>query len=135
MVNFAVDPAPFVPLGVQVEDGGNQRIPRAVVNLAGNILHAHEEYILALDILQMLDAADILEFMNQVRDYIAHAFHIPVRSVCRHPFGIGLYQLDSAFGRDLVMAGNVHDINSILVSFINNDHTLNRRNWDYPRYG
>jgi hypothetical protein len=51
MVNFIVDPTPFLPLGVQVEDGGNQRIPRAVVNLAGNVLHAHEEYILALDIL------------------------------------------------------------------------------------
>jgi hypothetical protein len=45
MVNFAVDPAPFLPSGVQVKDGGNQRIPRAVVNLAGNILHVHEEYI------------------------------------------------------------------------------------------
>jgi hypothetical protein len=72
--------------------------------------------------------------MNQVRDYIAHAFHIPVHSVCRHPFGIGLYQLDSAFDKDRVMAGNMHDINGIQVSFINHDHALNRRNWDYSRY-
>jgi hypothetical protein len=73
--------------------------------------------------------------MNQVRDYIAHAFHIPVLSVCRHPFGIGLYQLDNAFDKDLVMVGNVHDINGIQVSFINHDHALSRRNWDYSRYG
>jgi hypothetical protein len=64
MANFTVDLAPFLPSGVQVEDGGNQRIPRVVVNLAGNVLHAHEEYILALDILQILDATDIPEFMN-----------------------------------------------------------------------
>jgi hypothetical protein len=51
MANFTVDPAPFLPPGVDVEDGGNQRIPRAVVNLGGNTLHAHQEYILAIDIL------------------------------------------------------------------------------------
>jgi hypothetical protein len=73
--------------------------------------------------------------MNQVRDYIANAFHIPVCSVYCHPFGIGLYQLDNAFDKDLVMAGNVHHINGIQVSFINHDHALNRRNWDYSRYG
>jgi hypothetical protein len=75
------------------------------------------------------------EVMNQVRDYITNAFHILVHSVCCHPFGIGLYQLDSAFDKDLVMAGNVHDINDIHVSFINHDHALNKRNWDYSRYG
>jgi hypothetical protein len=51
MANFIVDPAPFLPPGVQQEDGGNQRIPQAVVNLAGNIFHAQEEYILAIEIL------------------------------------------------------------------------------------
>jgi hypothetical protein len=56
--------------------------------------------------------------MNQVRDYIDHASHIPIRCVCYQPFGIGLYLLDSAFDKDLVMAGNVHDINGIQVSFI-----------------
>jgi hypothetical protein len=33
------------------------------------------------------------------------------------------------------MAGNVHDISGIQVSFINHDHDANRRNWDYSRYG
>jgi hypothetical protein len=35
---------------------------------------------------------------------------------------------NSAFDKDLVMAGNVNDINGIQVSFINHDHALNRRN-------
>jgi hypothetical protein len=70
-----------------------------------------------------------------VKDYIANAFHISVHSVCCHPFGIVLYQLDSMFDKDLVMASNVHDVNGIQVSFINHDHALNRRNWDYSRYG
>jgi hypothetical protein len=135
MANFTFNPAPFLSAGVQLEDGGNQRIPLAVVNLAGNVLHAHEEYILALDILQILETTYIPELMNQVRDYIAHTFHILICSICRHPFGIGLYQLDITFDKDLVMAGNVHDINVIEVSFINHDHALNRRNWDYSRYG
>jgi hypothetical protein len=75
------------------------------------------------------------EVMNQVRDYIINVFHIPICSVCHHPFGIGLYRLDNVFDKDLVMAGNVHDINGIQVSFINHVHTLNRRNRDYSRYG
>jgi hypothetical protein len=128
MANFAINPTPFLHSRVKAEDGGKQRIPRAVVNLIGNVLHAHQEYILAIDILQNVDATDIPEVMNQVRDYITNVFHILTRSVCRHPFGIGLYQLDSAFDKDLVMAGNVNDINVIQVSFINHDHALNRRN-------
>jgi hypothetical protein len=135
MVNFVVDPMPFLPPGVKAEDGGNHRIPQAVVNLAGNVLHAHHEYILAIDILQNVEAADMPNVMNHVRVYITNAFHIPVRSVCRHPFGNALYQLDSAFDKDLVMAGNVHDINGSQVSFTNHDHALNRTNWDYSRYG
>jgi hypothetical protein len=83
---------------------------------------------LAIDILQNVEATDMPEVMNQVRDYITKVFHIPVHSVCCYPFGIGLYQLDSAFDKDLVMAGNVHDINGIQVSFVNHDHALNRRN-------
>jgi hypothetical protein len=27
MVNFTIDPVPFLPPGVEEEDGGNQRIP------------------------------------------------------------------------------------------------------------
>jgi hypothetical protein len=85
---------------------------------------------LAIDILQILDATDIPEFINQVRDYIANAFLIPVRSVCHHPFGIGMYKLDNVFDKDLVITSNMHDVNGIQVSFINHDHALNRRNWD-----
>jgi hypothetical protein len=89
MANFAVDPAPFLPLGVEADDGGNQRIHRLVINLAGNTLHARQEYILAIDILHNVEAVDMLEVMNQVRDYITNAFHIPVRSVSRTTLVLG----------------------------------------------
>jgi hypothetical protein len=46
MANFPIDPAPFIPPTLEIEDGGNQRVPRAVVNLSGNVIHAHEEYVL-----------------------------------------------------------------------------------------
>jgi hypothetical protein len=93
-----------------------------VVNLAGNVLHAHEEYVLAEDNLQILDNADIPAFMHWVIEYVEHNFHIPVRSICHHPFGIGLYQLDTTFHKDLLMAANPHNIDGIDVSFIN--HSL-----------
>jgi hypothetical protein len=83
----------------------------------------------------MLDNTDIPALMHQVSEYIGHNFHIPVHSICHHPFGIGLYQLDTTFHKDLLMAANPHSIDDIDVSFINHDHALNIRNWDYARYG
>jgi hypothetical protein len=52
-----------------------------------------------------------------------------------HPFRIGLYQLDTTFHKDLLMAGNPHVIDGIDVTFINRDHALNRRVMGYTRYG
>jgi hypothetical protein len=135
MANFPVDPLPFIPPGIEIEDGGPHRVPRAVVHLFGNAVHAHEEYVLAVDSQQILDADDLQGFMNQVTDYILETFHIPVRSRCRHPFGIGLFQLDTTFHKDLLFAANPHNIGGIEVNFVSHDHALNRRNWNYIRYG
>jgi hypothetical protein len=135
MANFPVDPLPFVPPGIEIEDGEPHRVPRAVVHLAGNPVYAHEEYVLEVDTQQLLNADDINHFMHQVTEYIHDTFHIPIRSSYRHPFGIGLNQLDTTFHKDLLFAANPHDIDGIEVNFISQDRALNRRNWDYNRYG
>jgi hypothetical protein len=42
MANFAVDPAPFVPEGLEVEDWARHARGRIVIN--GNPLRRHDEY-------------------------------------------------------------------------------------------
>jgi hypothetical protein len=128
------DPAPFIPQALHVEDGGPGRVPRLFANLAGNPLHTHEEYVIAVDTIGILDQADIHPFMHQVSEYITQVCHLPVRSSCLHPFGIGLYRLDTTFHKDILIQGNPHII-GVDVTFINQDRTLNRRVMNYTRYG
>jgi hypothetical protein len=133
--NFPINLAPFIPPALQVEDGGPQRVARSFVNLASNVLHVHEQYVIVVDTFQVLDQEDIHPFMHQVIEYITGVRHLPIRSVCRHPFGIALYQLDTTFHKDLLLEGNPHEIDGIDVTFINHDHALNRRALNYSRYG
>jgi hypothetical protein len=135
MANFSIDPAPFIPPALQVEDGDPQRVARSFINLSGNVLHAHEKFVIAVDTFQVLDQEDIHPFMHQVGEYITGVMHLLVRSVCRHPFAIDLYQLDTTFHKDLLLEGNPHEIDGIDVTFINHDQALNRRAMNYSRYG
>jgi hypothetical protein len=135
MVNFPVDPLPFTPQGLTLKMGG--------------LIGCHERWCTSQAMRfmlmrsmfswwtpqQILDANDIQGFIQQVTDYVLHTFHIPIRSSCRHPFGIGLFELDATFCRDLLFTANTHNIDGIEVNFISHDHALNRRNWNYTRYG
>jgi hypothetical protein len=132
---FSNGPDAFHPPAIQIEDGGNKRVSRSVVNVSANVVHAYEEYVLAMDTLQILSADDIHHLMHPVSDCIAQVFYLLIWLVCHHPFGIGLFQLDTTFHKDPLFDENPHNIDGIDVSFINQDHAVNRRNWDYTRYG
>jgi hypothetical protein len=135
MMNFPIDPAPFIPQALHVEDGGPGRVPRLFANLVGNPLHAHEEYVIVVDTFGILDQEDIHPFMHQVSEYIMHTCHLPVRSSCLHLFGIGLFRLDTTFHKDILIQANLHGIDGVEVTFINQDRALNRRVMNYTRYG
>jgi hypothetical protein len=135
MMNFPIDPAPFIPQALHVEDGGPGRVPRLFANLVGNPLHAHEEYVIVVDTFGILDQEDIHPFMHQVSEYIMHTCHLPVRSSYLHLFGIGLFRLDTTFHKDILIQANLHGIDGVEVTFINQDRALNRRVMNYTRYG
>jgi hypothetical protein len=54
MDNFPIDPALFIPPALEVEDGGPQRVARSFANLSGNVVLAHEEFMIAIDTFQVL---------------------------------------------------------------------------------
>jgi hypothetical protein len=64
MANFPNDSPPFIPPTLEIEDGANERIPRAFVNLSDNPVHTHEEYVIGVDIEGILQQ-DHHIFMHQ----------------------------------------------------------------------
>jgi hypothetical protein len=135
MANFPVNPAPFIPAAFEVDEGGQDRVPRVTVNLSGEPIHAHEEFVLVVDADGILLQQDNEGFLQQVRSYVENDQALRVFSTCLHPFGIGLLSLETAYHRELLMAGNLHDIDGINVRFVRNDHGFNRREHGYSRYG
>jgi hypothetical protein len=47
MTNFAVDPLPFIPLSMTLEDGGPQRRARRTVFVSGSAPKMHEDCTIA----------------------------------------------------------------------------------------
>jgi hypothetical protein len=105
------------------------------VNLCGEPIHAHKEFVLAVDADGILLQQDNEGFLQQVRNYVENDQDLRVYSTCLHPFGIGLLSLETNYHRDLLMAGNLHDIDGINVCFVGHDHGFNRREHGYSRYG
>lgn len=135
MANFPVNPYRFIPNHIDIEDGGVNRISRAFVNLSGEPARNFKTYIIAEDVDEVLDQDDYVVFMHQVRQFMQDEVHVPVRSACIHPLGIGLFQLESVFHRDALFAENPYDIDGVRVRFVRHDQGLNRRDKDYTRYG
>lgn len=66
---------------------------------------------------------------------MVNELHLPVRAACIHPFGIGLFRLESVYHRDIWFYGNPHEINGVIVRFVRHDREINRREENYTRYG
>lgn len=98
MANFAINPTRFIPHGLETQDGGEQRLQRIVTHLPGAFRRRHEEYAIAITD-AMLPPHQAANLMYATRDYIEGEMHLQVRSFCRHPDGIGLFQLTSPLRR------------------------------------
>jgi hypothetical protein len=127
---FPIDPAPYIPAAFEVDEGGQDRVPRVAVILSGEPIYAHEEFILAVDADGILLQQDNEGFLQQIRSYVENDQDLRVYSTCLHPFGIGLLSLETNYQRDILMAGNPHDIDGINVHFVGHDHGFNRREHD-----
>jgi hypothetical protein len=87
MANFEVDPAPFVPERMNVEDWAHPARGRIII--AGNPLRRHEEYaIISIDVPP--PANQIYEAIDEVLEYFEEEHRVRFRSCCPSPLGLCL---------------------------------------------
>jgi hypothetical protein len=87
MANFEVDPAPFVPEGMNVEDWA--RPARGRIVITANPPRRHEEYaIISID--PPPPANQIYEAINEVLEYFEDEHRVRFHSCCPSPLGLCL---------------------------------------------
>lgn len=85
MANFVVNPAPYVPEGLEVEDWA--RPARGRIIISGNPPRRHEEYAIAT-VLPPPQQHLLYEAMDEVVDYFEEVHHVRVLSSCLSPLGL-----------------------------------------------
>jgi hypothetical protein len=71
--------------------------------------------------------------MHQVKNFLINDLRLLVESIHKHPLGIGLFQVETEYHRDLLLVDNPYEIDGVLVRFIRHDHDINRRSFEYSR--
>jgi hypothetical protein len=87
MANFEVDPAPFVPEGMNVEDWA--RPARGRIIIAANPPRRHEECAI-ISIVPPPPANQIFEAIDEVLEYFEDEHRVHFRSCCPSPLGLCL---------------------------------------------
>jgi hypothetical protein len=133
MANFAINPVRFTPGGMEIEDGGPHRRARRTVFISGQVVKKHESCLIAVTE-QDLTPAQNLQYMLEIREYIAVHLRKQVRFHSPHPHGISLYQLGDACQRDTLIALNPHRVGQLDFIFCKHDEVpMNFRRSPYTR--
>jgi hypothetical protein len=76
MVNYSVDPVPFIPPEFEIDHGGQNRIPQAFVNLSKEPIYAHDQFTIAIDVQGVLQPGDNQGLLQQIRNYIVNDLNL-----------------------------------------------------------
>jgi len=102
MATFALDPAPFVPPGFDIIDGGPWRLPRTFYSPAVAPDRHHEEYAIAI-----VEPAPLPEevaiFRNMVSDFIVNDLGRVVLDAQPWIQGVGLFRFRSPVARQALV--------------------------------
>jgi hypothetical protein len=131
MANFEVDPAPFVPEEMNVEDWA--RPTRGRIIIAANPPRLHEEYaIISIDLPP--PANHIYEAIDEVLEYFEYEHRVRFRSCCPSPLGLCLAQFPSAIARQAMINLSPHHIgNGRELRVVEHDRGINLRNSPFSR--
>jgi hypothetical protein len=123
MVNFIVDPQPFVPLVLFIEDGDPHCRARKTVYISGGPAKTHEDCVIMVSKGQ-LTTAQRHQLMHNISQHIVQEVQLQVRYFALHPHGVGIFRLCNACQRDALVALGPHFIVLRQVAFVPHDEAL-----------
>jgi hypothetical protein len=127
MANFEVDPAPWLPPGHQIIDGGPTRLPPTFYTPAVRPPRRNET-ICTAELLPPPPQALVPFWREQVRNFVLHNLHIDVEEVKPSIFGLGFFRLRSPAARAALVAHVPYQLqNGVFVRFVNHDDRDNHR--------
>jgi hypothetical protein len=130
MANFPVNPFRFLPDGMTIDEGPQDRVVRGHMAVPPEAPLYHGEYAIAV---ANWYVPDLLrpEMLEELVNILRYDHHIDVRSARSSPFGIGLIKFRSVVVRDAMVEGNGYDLHGYEVdthiSFVRHDSALNMR--------
>jgi hypothetical protein len=131
MANFEVDPTPFVPEGMNVEDWA--RPARGRIIIATNPPRRHEEYAI-ISIFPPPPANQIYEAIDEVLEYFEDEHGVRFCSCYPSPLGLCLAQFPSAIARQATINLSLHHIgNGRELRVVEHDRGINLRNSPFSR--
>jgi hypothetical protein len=130
MANFAVDPIPYTPPSVFLEDGGPHCRARRVVYINGKVPKTHEDCVIAVAN-EELSTAQRHQLMHTINQYIVQEVHLQVCFFALHPDGVVIFRLRNVVQKDTLLALNPHFIDP---SFYSHDEApMNFRRMSFSR--
>lgn len=131
MANFAVDPAPFIPLGLELEDWA--RPARGRIVISGNPPRRHEENAIAT-VYPPPPQNHLYEAMEEVVDFFEQEYQVRVLSSCMSPLGLCLVQFHSPVARQAMVNLSPHQLDHVREIVVEeHDRGLNLRNCPFTR--
>lgn len=131
MANFAVDLAPFIPEGLEIEDWAWPLCGRIIVS--GNPPRLHEEYAIVI-VLPPPQQNHLYEAMDKVVDYFEEEHRVRVLSSCLSPLGLCLIQFHSPVARQAMVNLSPHQLDAMHEIVVKeHDRGINMRNCPFTR--
>lgn len=100
MANFSVDPTPYIPKGLEVEDWARPARGRMVIS--GNSLRRHEEYAI-VSVLPHPPQHLLYDTMDEVVDFFEEVRQVRIASSCLSPLGLCLLRFSSPITRQAMV--------------------------------
>ena len=131
MANFAVNPAPFVPDGLEVEDWARPARGRIIVS--GNPPRHHEEYAI-VTVHTPPQQQHLYDAMEEVVEYFEEVHRVRVQSSCLSPLGLCLIQFSTPVARQAMINLRPHQLDAMReIVADEHDRGINLRNCTFTR--
>ncbi|CAO2038747.1 unnamed protein product [Urochloa humidicola] len=134
MAEIDIEPERFIPVGMEIEDGGPNRREKVTICFSGTPINRHEEYAIAVTE-EVLSPAQRLAFMHDVREYVRVVARKHIISYSAHPHGIGIFRFESPCDRDTLVYNSPHWIGNHSFAFVNHDEAMNCKRCPFSRVG